>query len=92
MAGMGHAKLGRYPGDIVTNAVAQTVAAGNVWMAIQGAWSTTVFATLTIIEGSIAGTIASTTLVAGAVIYGAFTNFTLTSGAVIAYRGAAKSS
>jgi hypothetical protein len=91
MASMGASKLGRYPADLVTTVVAQTVAAGNVWMALQGAWSTTVFATLTAVEGAIAGTWASVTLVAGAVIYGAFTNFTLTSGAVLAYRGAAKS-
>ena len=92
MANMGLVKLGRYPADLVSNTVAQTVAAGNVWMALQGMWSTTIFATLTSIEGSIAGSIASMTLVAGAVLYGAFTNFTLTSGAVAAYRGAAKSS
>ena len=90
MANQGSTKLGRYPVDFVSNAVAQTCPVTS-WMAIEGMWSVTVFATLTSVEGSMAGTVASMTLVAGAVVYGAFTNFTLTSGAVAAYRSAAKS-
>jgi hypothetical protein len=85
-------KLGQFGADKVTSTAAVTVAAGNVWMAIQGMWSVTVFATLTEFGGSLTGTTASMALFAGQTIYGAFTNFTLTSGAVRAYRGVMTSS
>ena len=87
-----HERLGEYGADLVSNAVAQTVTTGNVWYAIQGMWSITIFATITEIGvKSAAGSYASTALFANAVIYGAFTNFTLTSGAVRCYRAKATS-
>lgn len=85
-------KLGQFGADRVTTTAAQTVASGNVWMALQGMWSVTVFATLTELGGSLTGTTGSMALAGGQVIYGAFTNFTLTSGAVRAYRGVMTSS
>jgi len=85
-------RLGQHGSDVVTTTVAQTVAAGNVWFAIQGMWSVTVFATLTVLGvNSLTGTTASTALFVNSVIYGAFTNFTLTSGAVRCYRTIATS-
>ncbi len=76
-------RIGAYGKLLCTTTVAQT----GVWMAIQGVWSVTVFATLTeLSEDTRSGTIASMALTGGAIIYGAYTNFTLTSGAVIAYR------
>jgi hypothetical protein len=85
-------RLGQHGADLVSNTVAQTVASGNAWFAIQGMWSITIIATLTEIgTASAAGSYASTALFANNVIYGAFTNFTLTSGAVRAYRAKATS-
>ena len=86
------AEIGAFGSDMVTNAVAQTVTSGNVWIAIQGMQTATVIATLVELGNvSVAGSWASAVLVGGAVIYGMFTNFTLTSGAVRAYRGVAVS-
>jgi hypothetical protein len=85
--------VGAFGSDNVSTTVAQTVAAGNIWMAITGMWSTTVFATLTELgNSSHTGTTGSLTLGQGQTIYGMFTNFTLTSGAVRAYKGIVKSS